>query len=347
MKKNKDKVKSPKKTRKERKAEKMTEREKVEERREEVLARGRKFKYPLQYAKHRLVLNTIIIVLVALMVLVGTGWFALYQAQSNNDMLYRLTRFIPVPVAEIDGEQVRYSDYLMIYRSSITPVEQQGQLGDEVDEEVIRAHYKRESLNEAEDYAYALKLGKELGVEVTSQMIDEAILEHRKVGGVERSEESFTRLVRDNFGLSMDEYRRMVYLSLMKVEVSKAIDEEARKTINEVEKRLKENGGDFIAVLEALGDKISYEETGGLVDKKNVDGGRATMAITLEVGETSKVFMSSNGDGYYIVKLIGKTDSEVNYASIKVPLTEFERRIAEVREANKIKEYIKLADNEQ
>ena len=42
-------------------AERKTEKEKVEERREEVLARGRKFKYPLQYAKHRLVVNTIVI----------------------------------------------------------------------------------------------------------------------------------------------------------------------------------------------------------------------------------------------------------------------------------------------
>ena len=40
---------------------KKTEREKVDERREEVLARGRKFKYPLQYSKHKLVFNTIII----------------------------------------------------------------------------------------------------------------------------------------------------------------------------------------------------------------------------------------------------------------------------------------------
>ena len=45
--------------------EKKTEREKVEERREEVLTRGRKFKYPLQYAKHKLVINTIIIAVVA------------------------------------------------------------------------------------------------------------------------------------------------------------------------------------------------------------------------------------------------------------------------------------------
>ena len=36
-----------------------TELEKIEERREEVLSKGRKFKYPLQYAKYRIVTLTI------------------------------------------------------------------------------------------------------------------------------------------------------------------------------------------------------------------------------------------------------------------------------------------------
>ena len=55
-----------------------TEREKVEQRREEVLARGRKFKYPLQYAKHRLMINTIIIATLGIAALFGVGYLALY-----------------------------------------------------------------------------------------------------------------------------------------------------------------------------------------------------------------------------------------------------------------------------
>ena len=47
-----------------------TEREKVEERRDEVLARGRKFKYPMQYAKHKLIINTIVVAVVALILMV-------------------------------------------------------------------------------------------------------------------------------------------------------------------------------------------------------------------------------------------------------------------------------------
>ena len=44
----------------------MTEKEKLEERREEVLAQGRKFKYPMQFAKHRMVFITVAIAVVAL-----------------------------------------------------------------------------------------------------------------------------------------------------------------------------------------------------------------------------------------------------------------------------------------
>lgn len=51
-----------------------TEREKVEERRDEVLSRGRKFKYPMQYAKHRLVIQTVIIAVVAIVAMVAVGW---------------------------------------------------------------------------------------------------------------------------------------------------------------------------------------------------------------------------------------------------------------------------------
>ena len=68
-----------------------TEKEKVEERREEVLSRGRKFKYPLQYAKHRLIINTIIVAVVAVMMLSLTGWLALYKFQDMGDIMYRIS----------------------------------------------------------------------------------------------------------------------------------------------------------------------------------------------------------------------------------------------------------------
>ena len=322
-----------------------TEREKVEERREEVLAKGRKFKYPLQYTKHKLVINTVLVAAVAVVAMVAAGWMMLYQFQDTGDMIYRVTEILPVPVAEVDGAKVRYSDYLMIYRSNLQTSEQQGgQLGSSADDDLVREGYKQTALAAAVEYTYALKLGEELGLTVTEEEIDLAFDEHRKVGGVERSEEAFLKIVRDNFGMNEREYRRMLELTLMKAKVEQEIDEEAQAVAAKVETMLAENGGDLAAVAEGLEGQVEYEATGQLVDNMNVDGGRSNKAMTLEPGQVSERFLSSNGDGYYFVKLVEKNETEVNYESIKVKFTTFAERVAALYEEGKVKELIRVGE---
>ena len=55
------------------------------EHREKVLAGGRKFKYPMQYARHKLVINAIIIGVAAVILLVVLGWYLLYPAQNTSE----------------------------------------------------------------------------------------------------------------------------------------------------------------------------------------------------------------------------------------------------------------------
>lgn len=322
-----------------------SEKEKVEERREEVLSRGRKFKYPLQYAKHKLVINTIIIAVVGVVLLTVAGWAALYKFQDMGDIMYRISRVVPVKVASVDGEGVLFSDYLMMARSSISALDQQSAFdGKEEDMAAVENGYKRQALTQAEELAYALKLAKELNVEVSEEEIDKAFDEHRRVGGAERSEESFLKVLNTNFGLSKDEYKRMLYLSLMRSKVEQKIDSAAEKTAKQIEETLKANGGDFDAVRNEMGEKVEYGATGGLIDNKNVDGGRSGMASSLAPGEVSKRFLSSNGDGYYFVKTLEKTETQVNYVSLYVRFTEFAKRFREVKEAGLIREYIELSE---
>lgn len=320
-----------------------TEREKVEERRDEVLSRGRKFKYPMQYAKHRLIIQTIIIAVVAIVGMVAVGWLMLYRWQDTGDMAYRITQVIPVPVAEVDGENVRYSDYLMIYRSNLITAEQQGgQLGSLEEGDMMRADYHQAALSAAVEYTYALKLGREMGIEVTDEEIDAAFEDHRKVGGVDRSEEGFLKIVKDNFGMTKLEYRRMLYLSLMRAKVAQAVDELALDMAEQVDASLAGNGGDLRATAEALGEAVTYEETGKLVDNMNVDEGRSDKAMTLEPEQVSERFLSNNGDGYYYVKLVEKNDTQVNYNSLKIAFSEFDRMVAELYEQDKVHIYIEL-----
>lgn len=327
------------------KEEKKTEKEKVEERREEVLAKGRKFKYPLQWTRHRVIANTVLIALVVFATIFIGGWLALYRIGMTDELLFNITKVIPLSVASIDDENVRFSDYLMFYRSSMISIERQsGSQFDESSYESLRAEYKRAALTEAEKYAYATKLARELNITVSSEEIATEFDRHLKIGGIDRSEEGFIKIIEDNFGLNKSEYERMLYLTLIKAKVEMEIDANANQIAVKVESLLAENGDNYQATTEELGGEIIYEETGGLVDSKNIDGGRASEAMKLEPGQSSGRFVSMSGDGYYFVKLINKTDSEVNFVSIKVPFAEFGKQFAALKEDGKITEYIDLSN---
>ena len=325
---------------------KKTEQEKVEERREEVLSQGRKFKYPLQWTRHCIVINTILIALVVTALIGVGGWLALYRFGMTDDLLFHITEIFPIPVANVDGEDTRFSDYLMFYRSSMTSIERQsGSEFDETSADELRTEYKLSALTEAEKYTYALKLAKEQGITVTPEEVATEFDRHLKIGGIDRSEESFLKIVKDNFGLDRSEYERMLYLTLMKSKVEMAIDSSANQTVSKVEKILSSSDNDYAKAAEELGEAIIYEETGGLVDNKNIDGGRATEAAKLEPGKSSGKFLSMNGDGYYFVKLIKKTKTEVNFVSIKVPFTEFNKRFEALQNDNKINTYITIGNS--
>ncbi len=329
------------------KKEKKTEQEKVDERREEVLAQGRKFKYPLQWTKHRIVISTVLIAFVVISALVVGGYLALYRFNMTDDMLFRITKILPVAVATVDDERVRFSDYLMLYRSSITSIERQsGQVDNEASMDALRSQYRKAALSEAAKYTYAVKLARENDITVSDEDVNAEFERHLHIGGIERSEDSFIKIIEDNFGLTKSEYQRMLYLTLLKAKVEEKIDTKASELASKVEKLLKEKGSDYSAVAEEMGEDVEYEETGGYVSAQNIDGGRASEAIKLDAGKETGRFVSINGDGYYFVKLVAKTETEVNFVSIKVPFNEFQNRFDQLKNDNKISEFIDLDSEE-
>ena len=320
-----------------------TEKEKLEERREEVLARGKKFKYPMQFAKHTVILATIVISILAIAGAGFLGWTMLYKMQDTGDVVYRLTKILPVSVAKIDGESVRYSDYLMIYRTSMIPVIQQNTTSSTEDIEGMQNYYKRQALTEAENYAYVSKVAREQGISVSEEEVDAMFSQHLRAGGTERSKESFLKVLEDNFGMSEAEYRQMLRLSILTAKVEEKLDDSARELAAQVSAAIAEKNGDLAAVAEVIPDVV-FEETGGLISILNVDGGRAVKAYAQEAGQTSGRLLSNNGDGYYFIKTIEKGDQMVSYQSLKVPFTELDKRLENLRKEKLVEEYIILED---
>ena len=321
----------------------------LEESREEILSKGKKFRYPFQYSKHRLVIITILISIIAVAAFGFLCWFQLYQAQNTSDVMYRFAKAFNLPVAKVDDVSVKYSDYLMLYRSSIKSIErQQGALDNSDDSELLRNYYKRQALNSAEEEDYALAKLNEMGKGVTDEEIEEVINEHKMIDGEMRSDSAFEGIIRDNFGLNIADYKRMIKLSLARKNYAAEIDERAKKLVDEISNELKTTK-DFAKIAEKYKTNgvFSYETLSEMVDVTNLDSGRAAAAMKIkEVGGVSEPFISKNGDGYYFVKLTEREDSRVRYDSIWVSFTEFDIRFQTMRNEKKIDEYIKLEGGE-
>ena len=311
----------------------------IEESREEIIAKGKKFKYPFQYAKHRLIINAILIGIVAIGAFAFVGWLQLYKAQNTGEVMYRFTRTLGLSVAEVDGVKVRFSDYLMLYRSSIASVErQQGKFDDSESSKQQMDYYKRQALSKLE----------EAGKSVTDEEIDEIIEEHKIIDGEKRSDEAFEGIIRDNFGLSVKEYRRLIMLSLAKKKASVEFDKDAKKLVEEIATALTTNNNMEEVVKKYEGnDSIGYEIVED-VEFLNLDSGRAAMASKLQnVGDISDYFVSKNGDGYYVVKLLGKSENKVSYASIWVRFKWLDDEMTKLRDDGKVVEKINLNFDEK
>ena len=88
----------------------------VPEHRDEVLSGARKYIYPLQHSKHRIVVITIGILLASIIIFVSYVTLALYSLQSTSTFIYKVTQIFPFPIARVGRDFVSYENYLFELR---------------------------------------------------------------------------------------------------------------------------------------------------------------------------------------------------------------------------------------
>src|SRR5664279_4449004 len=70
--------------------------ETIAEHREHIIKKGRRYKYPVQYTKNRIVFVSAIILVALLLGMAATTWYRLYKAHDTSTFFYRVTQLIPV-----------------------------------------------------------------------------------------------------------------------------------------------------------------------------------------------------------------------------------------------------------
>ena len=315
----------------------------LEEQRQEILNKGRKFKYPVQYSKNKLIINTTLIATILF-----TGGFALtvfqlYKVQNDSDLMYRITSVFPFSVANINGSKAPFSDYLLEYRLNMTYINKHKAIVEGANDiDTLSKHYKRQSLDNAIMNALVAKIAKENNITVSETEVNDYFNQLKKTQNGDISENTFYAIVKNNYNISPSEYRRIfIELPLLRQKVSAFIDKDAENIKNQISQFLKENNNDFSKLVEKFGEKIEVGNS-GVVKKTNIDGGKAKRASELNIGSVSEPFISSSGDGYYFVKTIKKNETNVSYDYIKIPFKEFKNRLDNLKKEGKIQEYINI-----
>lgn len=323
--------------------------ETVAEHREQVLAGGRRFKYPHQIARHKLVLNAILISLATLVLFLIGGWWQLYITQNTSNFFYRVTRIVPVPVASVDGQPVLFSDYLMTLSGSKHYLEQSERLDLSSEDGKRQIEYmKGQALQGAIADAYAAKLAKEEGVTVSNEEINKVIDSSLNTVSGKISEDVYNDSTFSTLGYTPDEYRHIIERSLLRQKVAYAIDAKATEAKAAAEKILQKKPdtklSDLGNQLKAAGFEVQVASS-GLVPKTNHDGGLTQAALQLQPGKKSQFIQSTTGDGYYIVQLVNKNSTQLSYNFLKIPLKEFDAQLQRLEKQDKIKTYIDVDRN--
>jgi parvulin-like peptidyl-prolyl isomerase len=323
--------------------------ETVAEHRERVLAGGRKFKYPLQYPKHRVVVMTVLITILLIAILSGIGIWQLYGAQNTSKFMLRVAQVVPVAVGRVDGKRVLYSNYLLELRSALHYLSTKEAVNFSSDDGKRQLNYqKRLALNKAIESAYVQKLAGEQEVAVTGQELDEFIKKEFANNELGVTADMYRQVIADYYDWTFEDYKNSVRNQLLRKKLAAKIDTAARKKINDVRKQLNE-GADFAALAKERSDeKISGANGGDLgfvSNSANDPSGLIAAATQMKQGQFSEVI--EGVDGFYVIKVHQKRENDIHFSQIVIAYTELDNRLTKLRDEDKIKEYISVPETVQ
>ncbi len=323
--------------------------ENVAEHREEILSGARKYIYPLQHSKHRIIILTTSLVIATVLIFTVSTVFFLYRKQSSSSFMYQVTKVLPFPVARTGNTFIAYENYLFELRHYIHYYETQQKLSfdTEAGQDQLAA-YKKRALDDVVDKAYTKMIASERGVSVTAQEIDEQIRISKEQKRLGSNEAIFEDVLREYWNWTIEDFRRSLEDELLIQKVTRSLDEVADKRATEALAKLA-GGEDFGAIAKQYSDEEATRDNGGEfgeVDPSNRNVSQQTVdtLLRLNVGQYSEVKVIPYETGYAleIVKNLEKKGSGARGARIIFRLKDLDTTLNDRKDQQPYRLYISL-----
>jgi parvulin-like peptidyl-prolyl isomerase len=321
--------------------------ETVAEHRENVLKGARKYKYPLEHSKHRIVIISATLLAAAFIGFFVYVGLSLYRFQNTSLFTYRVTQILPVPVARASGRWVSYESYLFELRRYMHYYETQQQVDfSSKDGKFQLATYKPKAMQQVVDAAYVKELASKNGVSVSDREVDDAIATLRAQNQLGSSNEELASVTRKFFGWSMNDLRRQLKQELLAQKVAAKLDTTAYAQAQSLLVQLR-GGVDFGTLAGQSSDDPGTKANGGqyndaaiTMSSEEVPPAVVRALGTMQVGQTSDIITTPMA--FEIVKLLASDNGKYKAAHIQVQFKDIQTYLQPIEKAHPAKHFISV-----
>lgn len=316
----------------------------IAEHRDEVLSSARKYIYPLQHSRHRIVTISIALFVAAVLIFFTYTLLALYRFHSTSTFIYRVTQVIPFPIAKAGPDFVAYENYLFEIRryTHYYQTQQDIDFGSKSGEDQL-ADFRKRALDSVINDAYVKQLAKENNVTVTRAEINDQVELLRSQNRLGGSDQVFEDVLKEFWGWSVSDFERELKQQLLAQKVASALD---TKTHDDAKKAMAalRGGADFAELAKQQSDDATTKANGGdygiQIEQSNPDLRpqvvRALFAT--QPGQISDIIETPTG--LEIVKVTENSNGKVKAAHIFFAFENVQTYIDQLKKEQKPSTYI-------
>jgi len=320
--------------------------ETVAEHREEVLASARKYIYPLQHSRHRIVIVSLSIFILGVVVFFSYTLLALYRFHANSTFIYRVTQVIPFPIAKAGPSFVAYENYLFELRRYMHYYSTQQQLDFESKSgQEQLADYQKRALESVINDAYVKQLAKEHGVSVSRNDINDQIALLKGQSRLGGSDQVFEDVLREFWNWSVDDFRRELQQQLLAQKVVSKLDTKTHAKAESALAKLR-SGTDFAELAKQVSEDDATKGSGGdfgipiEMSNRDIQPKVLDELFKLQPNEFSGIIETPIG--LEIVKVYENNDGKLKASHIFFAFEEIETFLKPLKKENPPSRYIGL-----
>jgi parvulin-like peptidyl-prolyl isomerase len=320
--------------------------ETVGDHREEVLSSARKYIYPLEQSKHRVVRISFSILGVVIISFFSITGLALYKFQNTSSFIYDVTLVIPFPVAKVGSTWISYESYLFELRHDIHYYHTKQHVDFSTkDGQAQLIHLKQQAMAQVIQAAEVKQLADKYHVTVSNQAVNNEITLVRVENRLGSSDDVFKEVLSQVYGWSEDNFKRELKQQLLQQAVVAKLDTSTAKRAQAALLQINK-GTDFATIASQVSDDLSTKTNGGQypnpvsITDNNVSPIITAELFKLKSGQVSGII--NTGYTLEILKVITSNSGNVTAAHIQFNLQSIKTYLKPIQTKENVNKYIRF-----